>query len=108
MRDKKVNPDLYDFLKEDETGLYASSKEGDREIIAYVHIDFDDLKEFIEIVGANCFNCGLDVQMFETTICIELNSIIEREGDSLIDYEKCFPKNDWEAYKDIIIDEWKD
>jgi hypothetical protein len=97
-----VVAELYDFLKENETGLY-SDKNGVR---GYVHIYFIDLDKFVEIVGTGPFDeGGLEVQMFTNTICIEINEIIEGYGQTLLDYKNCFSESDWANYKERIEQE---
>lgn len=94
---KNVIPELYDFLKDNETGLYNDIRCG--EVIGYVHVNFYDLNDFVKIVGEGSFDeGGLEVQMFDNTICIEVNDIIERYGQELEDYKNCFNKDDWEEY----------
>lgn len=96
---RTVNVDLYEFLKSHETGLYKE----DFLVTAYVHVDFYDLDKFVEIVGEDWFaEGGIQVQMFARTICVELNDIIEGEGNCLSDYKNCFNKHDWNEYSDAI------
>lgn len=104
---KNVNPELYDFLKENETGLCIDWRL--QEVIAYVHVYFSDLSDFIRIVGNECFDDGgEEVLMFGNTICIEINNIISDLNHSLCDYEGCFEKDVWKEHKDLIIKTWKD
>jgi hypothetical protein len=99
-----VNPDLYEFLKENETGLY---KNKDREVVGFVHVNFINLDEFVEIIGTHWFeDGGLAVEMFRDSICIELNDIFEGFGQGLLDYEKCFDESTWSEHrKDIEAQE---
>jgi len=98
---KEVNAELYQFLKDNETGLYMDQY---GEAIAYVHIHFSDLDDFTKIVGAGTFDDGgLDITMFKTTICVELNDIIEAEGHNLSSYKACFNKDDWEDCEEAIL-----
>jgi hypothetical protein len=102
MEDKNVNSELYEFLKKCETGLYK----GKNEIIAYIHIDFDRLKEFTEIIGSYWFDeGGMKVTMFTDSICVEINDIIEGHGQYLSAYKNCFNTYDWEEYKEKIESE---
>lgn len=102
MNNKLVNPELYSFLMDRETGLYKDYRHGN-ELIGYVHINFDDLSEFVKIVGYHHFDeGGIEVQIFNNTVCVEINNIIESEGQALIDYIGVFPKSDYETYKDAI------
>jgi hypothetical protein len=99
---KTVDADLYEFLKENETGLYRSH-EGRKEIVAFVHVNFGSLDEFVEIIGNHWFEeGGLDVQMFRDSICVELNDIFEGFGHGLLDYEKCFDESTWQEYRKEI------
>ncbi|HBC94351.1 MAG TPA: hypothetical protein DCZ10_15990 [Pelotomaculum sp.] len=94
-----VNARLYDFLKDNETGLYSRRNE----IIAYVHINFYDLKEFIEIVGDYYFDeGGIQVQMLKYSICVDINDIIEGEGHYLSAYKNCFDEQDWKYCEEQI------
>jgi len=86
-----VDANLYDFLKENETGLFRRKDE----VIAFVHVDFCDIKEFIEIVGSSHFSeHDVDVILCDKTICIELNDIIEGLGHYLSSYKRCFHEYD--------------
>ncbi|WP_263708035.1 hypothetical protein [Shouchella tritolerans] len=95
----QVNAELYEFLAENETGLY---QKGDK-VIAYVHVYFFDLDDFVKIVGPHPFDeGGMEVHLFENTAAIELNDIIENEGHYLSSYKKCFDEyGDYE--KDIKL-----
>ena len=95
----EVNSKLYDFLLKNETGLYQDKEN----VIPFVHIDFCDLAEFVEIVGSYHFDeGGTDVQMFENTVCIDLDYIIESEGHYLSDYKSCFKAHTWKLYAEQI------
>ena len=95
----EVNAKLYDFLLENETGLY---QEGEN-IIPFVYINFCDLTEFVEVVGSHRFEeGGMDVQMFDSTICVELTDIIESEGHCLSDYKSCFDVYTWRPHAEKI------
>lgn len=84
-----VDPKLHDFLKENDTGLYQRIGQ---QVIAYVHIYFCDLSDFVEIVGQNWFDeGGREVQMFDKTICVELSGLLD-----ISDYKNCF--DDYEYY----------
>ena len=95
----EVNAKLYDFLLNNETGLYQEGKN----IIPFVHIDFCDLAEFVEVVGSYRFEeGGMDAKMFDSTICVELTDIIESEGHYLSDYKSCFNEYTWRPYAEQI------
>ncbi|MCR8641400.1 hypothetical protein NV379_01910 [Paenibacillus sp. N1-5-1-14] len=99
----EVNADLYDFLKENETGLYTKEFNRNKTVYAYVHVYFNSLSEFAEIVGSHPFDeGGMQVTMFESTIAIELNDIIDGDGHYLSSYKKCFNEYDWEQYEKQI------
>jgi hypothetical protein len=103
MANKQVNPELYDFLNENETGLF---REKDT-IVAYVHIYFFRLEDFVKIIGVNSFDeGGIDVKMFSDTVCVELNSIIEAFGHDLSSYKKCF--SEWNEYESEILKQEQD
>ena len=91
-----VNAELYEFLKDNETGMFLK----DGEVVAYVHIRFYNLNEFVEIVGEGCFDeGGMEVKLFADTVCVELNDIIEGEGHDIISYKKCFEESDITRYR---------
>jgi hypothetical protein len=97
-----VNAELYDFLKECETGL---TTDRNRNVIAYVFIDFDKIQEFIKIVGTWFLeDGGYECMLKDGCIRLDLNEIIDGEGHKLSDYEKCFYEDDWRHYKDMILD----
>lgn len=99
---KEVDADLYEFLRENDTGIYQDSRTG--QIVVYVHVYFCDLKDFIRIIGNEWFQeSGIDVSLYESTIAIELNSIIESFEHDLSSYENCFCKIDWAKYKEKIM-----
>ena len=103
MSNVKVNVDLYEFLKETayETGIYYNYEQ--KEVIAYVHIFFHDLKEFVNIIGIYLFDeGGLETKMFEDTIVIELNEIFENDDNCILDYKNCFTENDLNRYKEEL------
>ena len=84
---KNVNPDLYDFLKEADTGTY----EENGKTMAFVHIPFWQLDDFVKIVGTYYFEeGGMDVKMFDNTICIDLDRILYGHDQSYEDYKNCF------------------
>lgn len=100
---KDVNSALYDFLKENETGLYTKDFDKDKTIYAYVHIDFYSIRNFVEIVGSGCFDDGgMGVTMTATTVVVELNDIFEGDDHYLSAYKKCFDEDDWKHYSDKI------
>lgn len=100
---KEVNADLYNFLNENETGL--TTENNGKDIIAYVHIYFWKLDDFVKIVGSYPFDeGGREVVMFEDTICVELNDIIEGDGHNLSSYKRCFNENDWENFEIQILE----
>lgn len=95
----EVHADLYDFLQENETGLYVK----DNELIAYVHVHFSNLDEFVGIIGSYPFDeGGLEVRMFERTLAIDLNGIIEADGHELLAYRKCFNEEDVTYYMEQL------
>lgn len=98
---KEVIADLYDFLKENETGLYKE----DNEIVTYVHISFYDLQDFVKIVGEDTFDeGGIEVRMFDNTICVDLNDIFESFGHGISNYKNCFNEYDYERYEKEILE----
>lgn len=92
---KEVKADLYDFLQRNETGMFVKKDE----LFTYVHVHFDDLAEFVEIVGSHPFDeGGLEIRMFERTMAIDLNDIIEGDGHELLAYRACFDESDVDDY----------
>jgi hypothetical protein len=107
MGDKNVNVELYEFLMENETGLFGD-RTNDYQVTAYVRVRFDDLSNFSKIIGCNRFDDGdMDVKLMDGTVCIDINEIIEGEGHSLVDYKNCFENSDWEYHERQIIEEWE-
>lgn len=97
---KIVNPDLYDFLKDNKTGLY---KNNSKELTAYLHIPFCALEDFVKAVGDCYFDESIDIKMMANTIYIELNDIFDFFGHDLKDYKNCFNKADWKDYEEYIV-----
>jgi len=96
---KEVDPDLYQFLKDNETGLYTNKHDN---VIAFVHVQFSDLADFAKIVGDSCFeDGGMGVHMFKETVAIELNDIFEGLGHYMSSYANCF--GDWDEYMDAVL-----
>lgn len=82
-----IYANLYDFLKENETVLAMSNKE----ITAYVFIDFCDLERFSEIVGPSVFDDGgVEAVIKDRYVVVTLNDIFEHYDSSILDYENCF------------------
>lgn len=98
---REVDADLYDFLKECELGLYKKNDE----VIAFVHIDFNKLKRFVDIVGYSYFtdDGGIKVIMQDDDVCIDLNDIFERNGHNISNYKNCFYEDDYRQYKEEIL-----
>ncbi len=94
---KKVNPELYEFMMNNECGMYRDKH---RNVIAYIHINYLELDEFRKIIPKYCFEEGgmTNVTMFEDTICLDLNEIISVLGADLQDYWRCFDRNTWKEF----------
>jgi hypothetical protein len=102
---KEVNSDLFVFLMNHETGLYSTDFDKNKTVFAYVHIEFSDLSDFIEIVGQDYFvEGGMDVQLFANTVVVEINDYIEGFGQYLSAYKKCFSEHTWKDYESQIIE----
>jgi hypothetical protein len=98
---KEVNPDLYEFLRNNETGMYQQNGR----IVFYVHVDFCDVSDFVEIIGPSYLEeGGMEVQLMTNTIAVELNDIIEGEDHYFSSYKKCFPEHDWKSYEHVIAE----
>ena len=92
----EVNAELYEFLRENETGMFT--KNGD--IVTYVHIDFSDIDDFITIVGSYYFDeGGAHTRLFEGSLCIELDDIFEGAGHSALNYKNCFDEDVVKRYE---------
>ncbi|MEK4006436.1 hypothetical protein [Paenibacillus sp. FSL H3-0333] len=93
----EVNANLYDFLKENETGLYREKGV----VKSYVLVYFSDLSKFVEAVGYGWFDeNGMNVVMRRNYIAIELDDFIEGNGHYLSSYKNCF--DEWDQYKSEI------
>lgn len=94
-----VNVALYDFLNENETGLFLKGKQ----VIAYVHVHFFDLDTFTEIIGSHWFDeGGMEIHLFKNTVAIELNDIFESYEHSILAYKNCFDNDDIKRYEDEL------
>lgn len=97
---KEVNADLYEFLNNNETGMYPDKSE----VMVYVFVSFYDVVDFVNAVGKYHFEeGGRDCKLQETGICIDINYFIESEGHKLSSYKNCFSKNDWDNYGKQIL-----
>ncbi|WP_342423160.1 hypothetical protein [Paenibacillus sp. FSL E2-0178] len=95
----EVDADLYEFLKENETGLYRKNGE----VLSYVLVDFDRLSQFVEVVGEGYFDeSGVGVVMRNRYLAIELDSFIEGYSHYLSSYKKCF--DEWEEYESEVLE----
>lgn len=93
-----VDAELYDFLKVNETGLFRRKDE----VIAYVHVNFFELDDFVKMIGADYFSeGGIEVQLMENSVCVELNDIIEAFGQEISDYMNCF--GEWDEYFPVKV-----
>lgn len=102
-----VEVEIYEFLKKNETGFYRNPQT--KEVTGYVCVNFGDLQEFAELVGASQFDDGgMEVTMMNGYVAIDVNGIIEGYGHGLQNYKNCFSKEDWETWgKEIIAQESK-
>src|SRR5690625_3379404 len=83
----EVDANLYEFLRANETGITKD----DYGLVFYVHVPFYQLDEFVEVIGEHHFEeGGMNVLMFDDTLCIDLNDIIEGAGHKITSYKKCF------------------
>lgn len=97
----KVNVELYEFLKKNETHLYL---EDGKYINAYVLVYLWDVEKFTKIIGPNFFSEeGEEVKLFNNYIAINLVDIIDYFGDSLPNYKNCFEESEWEKYEKMIL-----
>lgn len=103
MAELSVNPALYDFLKESECKLYTERNQ----TMACVFVDFDDLQEFVRIVGTHHFDeSGIKAVMKEDYLAIELNDFFEELGQSIVDYKAIFDDTDWDCYYKTLKEEY--
>lgn len=84
--DKNVNVEVYEFLNRHQCEIIKSQGK----LIFFVRIPFDELMEFVEIIGRRHFEKSIDVQMFDDHIVFELNDIFDYSGMFFYDYKKCF------------------
>lgn len=99
----EVNAELYEFMRERETGLYTENFKQNKTVYAFVRVEFDELSEFIEMVGQEYFGEGpMDIKLCATDVCIEVNDLIECDGHYLSSYRKCFSDYVWEDYEEKI------
>jgi hypothetical protein len=97
-----VNAALYDLLKEHETGMYGKGNQHN-EVIAYVHIDFGNVRDFVEIMGYDYFaEGGIEARIMPSSVCVEINDAIEHFGHNLSDYKRCFDEDVWEQHESRI------
>lgn len=90
-----VDVTLYEFLKNHETGLYAEKSN----VVAYVHIPFTDIEEFVETVGSYHFDeGGVETRLFENTLCVELNDVFDGLAQPILNYASCFESSDVKHY----------
>ena len=83
----EVDANLYEFLRENETGVTKD----ECGLVFYVHVRFYELADFVKIIGEHHFEeGGMGVLMFDETICIDLNDIIEGAGHKITSYKRCF------------------
>lgn len=100
----KVDADLYDFLQNNETGMFYDAER--KQMVAYVHVYFFNLEELVEILGEYYFDeGGRDAQIFRNTVCIDLQEIFKSEGNCILDYKNCFSEDDIENYRQYLEEE---
>lgn len=98
---REVDADLYDFLQNHETTILVENKE----IVAFVFVDFRDLYDFVKIVGVDHFDDGgVDVTMLDSYLCIPISDYIEGCGHNLSSYKNCFEDDIWDTYESRIIE----
>lgn len=97
----KVNADLYDFLQNNETGMFYDNTR--KEMVAYVHVSFSDLEDFTSVIGYYWFDeGGREVKLFKDTVCVDIQDIFESDGNCILDYKNCFSEDDLENYKEYL------
>ena len=84
--DKNVNIELYEFLYRHQCEI--SKVQGSLKF--FVRIPFDELTEFVCIVGREYFVTPDDVVMFDDHIVFDLNYFFEYSDMKLSDYRACF------------------
>ena len=98
----EVDARLYEIMKENETGLHMDRN---RNVVAYIHLSFYDIKEFVDCVGSGHFDeGGLEVRLFKDSLCVEINDIIESNGHNLSSYKKCFDEDTWDQLEWRILE----
>jgi len=98
-----VDSDLYDFLKEHETGTYHYNDNYVSCIVCFVRVHFNELKDFVDIVGEDFFTEPPlpECKLLNDHVCIDLNDIITSKNGSISDYKECFENwdDDWSVNK---------
>jgi hypothetical protein len=98
---KEVEPELYEFLKNNETTMYTEGND----IVAAVFVYFRDLEDFAEILGSSHFDDGgVEVTMMDGYVCFPLNDYIEGCGHYISSYRSCFANDVWQIYGDKLIE----
>lgn len=91
-----INQKLYDFLMNNETGLTIENDRNKSIVIAYVFIEFEDLPGFVDVIGVNSLDEGIECLLKNGYVCIKLNDFFESNDNVITDYKECFPVEDWD------------
>ena len=95
----EINLKLYEFLKDKETHIYCDGNTG---IKTWAVIYFYDLEEFTNIIRHHLYDGGIDVNLNDGYVAVELNQIIESEGNNISDYKNIFDESEYKkVYKFI-------
>lgn len=88
---RKVDVDLYEFLKKQE--VHLDEKNG--EITMYAFIHFWDLEEFQRHMGSGWYSDeGLEVVLMHDYVSIPLNELLEYRGEYISSYLNCVDDED--------------
>lgn len=93
---KEVNPDLYDFMKNNE--IHLATGTGENELNVLLFINFHDIEDFINIVGRYYFypEDQIMVNLQDDFIVIDIYDIITEWFEHKVeDYINCFEYEDW-------------
>ncbi|WP_333638168.1 hypothetical protein [Tissierella praeacuta] len=103
---KQVNPDLYDFMKENEVHLWQQpyTNEG---LQINLFLGHYDIESFIKKIGRDYFSSENEIMINLQDCCIVIDVydiIVNYFGHKISDYSSCFLEDEWEEYKDLILE----
>jgi len=98
---KEVNANLYEFLNNHEIHVQVVNDK----IETYMFIPFYDLDDFKGAIGTwPVDDGGVDCKLQDGCICIDVVDLIEYQGHLVSSYSNCFEKDEWDQYKERILE----